>query len=290
MFKLEEKMSIQLSIRNYIIITLGLLISAVGLNLFLIPAKIIGGGVSGISSLVFFASGFPIGITYLIINIILILAAIRILGAQFGVKTVYGILALSGFIFLLQSLIKQPIINDDFMAAIIGGALGGAGVGLVFTQGGSTGGTDIIAMLINHYRNISPGRIFITFDLVIIASSWFIFGSLEKIVYGYVTMAVSAYTVDMVLEGAKQSVQFFIFSNQNRRIADRIGAEIKRGVTFINGRGWYSGQNQEILLVVGRKSELPLILRLVRDEDPEAFISVATVMGVYGKGFDRIKL
>ncbi|MBP7460919.1 MAG: YitT family protein [Candidatus Delongbacteria bacterium] len=275
--------------KDYLIITFGLALYTLGLTLFLIPAKIVTGGVAGIATLIYFASDFPIGISYPLMNAALILMAVRILGARFGIRTIYGIIVVSVLVGVFQNYFHQPIIRDEFMACIIGGIMGGIGIGLVFTQGGSSGGTDIIAMIITHYRNISPGRIFIVLDLIIIASSYLVVGSIEKIVYGYVTMAVSAYAVDLVIEGARQSLQVFVFSPKNKEIADRIGTETRRGITFLHGRGWYTESEVEVVMVIVRKQELQQIMRIVKAIDPESFISVASVMGVYGKGFEKIK-
>jgi len=277
------------TIKSYTIITIGLFINAISWNAFLIPSKIVGGGVTGLATLIYFATDIPIFISYLVINAILILLAIKILGKSFGIKTVYAILVLSLFFSILPQFISQPIVNDRFMAAIIGGILGGVGIGIVFTQGGSSGGTDIIALMINKYRNISPGRILLVCDIVIIASSYFLFKSLETIVYGYVTMGVFSYVIDLVLVGSKQSVQIFIFSKNNQQIAERISNEIGRGVTIIKGQGWYTKVDTDILMVIARKYESQNIFKTVKEIDPDAFISLSNAMGVYGKGFDNIK-
>ena len=276
-------------VRTHAIITLGLFLNTLGWTAFLIPAKVVGGGVSGIATLIFFSAKIPVGISYLIINVFLILAAIRILGASFGVKTIFGVVGTAFFLSLLQSLIKQPVVNDEFMATVIGGILTGAGVGIVFTQGGSTGGTDIIAMIINKYKNISPGRIILYLDLVIISSSYFIFGSIEKMVYGYVTMGICSYSIDLVLSGSRQSYQIFVFSKQHEPIAERIGNDVKRGITLLNGQGWYTKENIKILMILARKHEINQISGIIKEIDPDAFISVGSVMGVYGKGFERIR-
>ncbi|MFO7938829.1 MAG: YitT family protein [Bacteroidales bacterium] len=276
--------------QRYAIITLGLLLNALGWTAFLIPAKITGGGITGVSSLIFYASGFPLGISYLVINSILVIIGIKHLGKSFGVKTIYATLVLSLFLSILGSVIDGPIVSEEnFMAAVIGGILAGAGVGIVFSQGGSTGGTDIIAMMVNKYRNISPGKIILYLDVIIISSSFLLFGSIEKIVYGYVTMAITAYAIDMVLTGAKRTVQMFIFSRKHLEIAQRVGSEIGRGITILDGKGWYSQKDSKILLILVRKPESIRIMRIIKEIDPEAFISTANVMGVYGQGFERIK-
>jgi uncharacterized membrane-anchored protein YitT (DUF2179 family) len=277
------------TIRTHLIITFGLLITAVGWTAFLIPAQITGGGITGVSTLIFFATGFPMGIVYLIINSVLVIVSIKILGRNFGVKTIFSVLILSFLFSVLQHYITKPIVSDAFLSTVIGGILGGAGVGIVFTQGGSTGGTDIIAMIINKYRNISPGRIILYCDIFIIASSFLIFHSPEKLVYGYVAMGISSYTIDLLFTGSKQSVQMFIFSKKYDAIADRIGKEVGRGVTIIDGKGWYSGEETKVLLVLVRKPEASQIFRIIKDVDQSAFMSVNNVMGVYGQGFERIR-
>lgn len=217
------------------------------------------------------------------------------LGASFGVKTIFGVTVGAILLSVLQMLIKQPVVDDKFMSTIIGGAIAGVGLGIVFTQGGSTGGTDIIAMIINKYRNISPGRIIMLCDVFIIGSSFLVLLDLdpakriETIVYGYVTMAITAYSLDAVLSGSKQSVQVFVFSKNFSEIANRITSELNRGVTVVDGQGWYSKENQKVLITLVRKHEANDVYRIIKEVDPEAFISVASVMGVYGKGFEHIR-
>ncbi|MGD9977349.1 MAG: YitT family protein [Bacteroidales bacterium] len=281
--------------RSYVIIVFGLVLYALSWTAFLIPHKITGGGVSGIGAMVYYATGIPMGYTYFIINIGLILIAIKMLGASFGVKTVFGVTVGAILLSAFQALIKQPVVADRFMSTIIGGAIAGAGLGIIFTQGGSTGGTDIIAMIINKYRNISPGRIILMCDIFIVGSSYLVLLDLdpakriETIVYGYVAMAITAYSLDAVLSGSKQSVQVFIFSKRYGEIADRITNELNRGVTVIDGQGWFSKETQKVLITLVRKHEANDVYRIIKEIDAEAFISVASVMGVYGKGFERIR-
>lgn len=283
------------TVRSYAIIVFGLLLYAVSWTAFLIPHKITGGGVSGIGALVYYATGIPMGYTYFLINVGLILLAIKMLGANFGVKTIFGVTVGAFLLSLLQMTIKVAVVEDKFMSTIIGGALAGVGLGVVFTQGGSTGGTDIIAMIINKYRNISPGRIIMLCDVFIIGSSFLVLLDLdpakriETIVYGYVAMAITAYSLDAVLSGTKQSVQVFVFSKRYQDIADRITSEINRGVTVVDGMGWYTKESQKVLISLVRKHEVSDMYKIIKEVDPEAFISVATVTGVYGRGFERIR-
>ncbi|WP_372933137.1 YitT family protein [Mariniphaga sediminis] len=278
------------ALKDYIFITFGLLLFALGWLVFLIPSEITGGGISGVGAVLYFAAKIPVSATYLSINVVLVLIAIKILGANFGVKTIYSILTLSLFFALFQGLVKEPIVDDMFLSAVLGGMACGIGLGVVFSQGGSTGGTDIFAMIVNKYRNISPGRIILYCDAIIIASSYFVFQSPEKLVYGYVSMWVVSYSLDSFLSGANRSAQMFIVSKKYEKIADFINNEAIRGVTILDGTGWYTRENSKIIMSVVRKKETSLIFRKIKEIDPEAFITMASVMGVYGKGFDKIKL
>jgi uncharacterized membrane-anchored protein YitT (DUF2179 family) len=255
----------------------------------LIPAEVVGGGISGLSAALFYATKIPMEYWYLAINTLLILIAIKTMGTNFGIKTVYSIIVITIFLNLQQRFIHQKIISDVFLSTVLGGALAGAGIGIVFTQGGSTGGTDILALLINKYRDISPGKIILYCDIIIISSSFFIFNNLEKLVYGFVNMAVVAYTIDLVLDGAKQSVQIMIFSKKHNEIADAIANRLSRGVTLIDSEGWYSKQPGKVVMTIVRKNEAQDVHRIVKEIDQEAFISQGAVMGVYGKGFEKIK-
>lgn len=286
---MEQKRKIWNEIRSHAIIAFGLFLYVIAWTAFLIPNKIVGGGVSGIASMVFFATKFPVGITYLIINAFLLLFAVRILGMKFAIRTMYGVLVLTLLFTVFQPLITEPVINDLFMATVIGGFFAGAGIGIVFWQGGSSGGTDIIVMSINKYKNISPGKLVMFTDVFIIASSYLILHSIERIVYGVVTLALTSYAIDFVLSGSRQSYQVFIFSKRYESIASRISSELRRGVTLLEGQGWYSKEKSQVLMIVLRKSETADLMRIIKQEDPSAFISMGSVMGVYGQGFERIK-
>ena len=277
-------------IRDYLTITFGLMVFTLGWSLFIIPAEITGGGIAGIAAVVFYSTHIPVSITYFIINIILVGIAIKVLGASFGVKTLISMGLVTLFFALFQELNIQPIIDDLFLSAVLGGIFSGVGLGIVFTRGASTGGTDIIAMIVNKYRNISPGRVILYCDVLIIASSYFVFQSVEKLVYGYVVMWVVSYSVDAFLNGATKSAQMFIFSSKHEEIADSVLKENKRGVTVIDGKGWYTKEPVKIVMTVVRKKETSSIFRKIKQIDPDAFVTMGSVMGVYGKGFDKIKL
>ncbi|HPF93301.1 MAG TPA: YitT family protein [Tenuifilaceae bacterium] len=281
--------------KSYSIITIGLAIFALAWTAFLIPHRITGSGVSGIGAIVYYATEIPVGYTYFVINIALLLVAIKILGANFGIKTVFGVSVAALLLSVLQSVIHLPIVEDKFLSTLIGGGLGGVGLGIIFTQGGSTGGTDIIAMIVNKYRNISPGRVILICDIFIIGSSFLVLTEMEPakrietIVYGYVAMAIQAYAIDSVLSGNRQSVQVIIFSQYFGQIADRITQQMGRGATVIDGVGWYTKENQKVVITVVRKHEASDLYRMIKEIDSKAFISVASVMGVYGKGFEQIR-
>jgi uncharacterized membrane-anchored protein YitT (DUF2179 family) len=276
-------------VRSYAVITLGLFVMALGWTAFLIPNEILGGGVSGISTLIFWVTGLPVGVSVFAINAVLLVFGLRILGRGFGIKTIYSIVVLSGFYALLQYYIREPFVTDKFLASIVGAGMAGSAMGFIFTLGGSTGGTDIIALIVNKYKNISPGRVILLLDVFIISSSYLVFRSIEPLVYGFVVMGVTSYTIDLIITGNKQSVQLFIFSKHAALIADRIGNELGRGVTFIRGVGWYTKTENDILMIIVRKTEYQQVFRIVKEEDPEAFLSLSMVMGVYGIGFDTIR-
>lgn len=286
---MNNKRNIWSEIRSHIIIAFGLFLYVIAWSAFLIPNQIVGGGVSGVSALVFFATKFPLGLSLLIINSVLVLGAIKILGLKFGLRTMYGVLLLTVFFTIFQPLITKPVIPDLFMATVIGGFLAGLGIGIVFSQGGSSGGTDIIVMVINKYKNVSPGKLVMYTDVLIIASSYILFHSIERIVYGVVTLALTSYAIDFVLSGSQQSYQVFVFSKRFESIAARISSELRRGVTLLEGQGWYSKEKAQVLLIVLRKSETADLMRIIKQEDPHAFISMGSVMGVYGQGFEKIK-
>ena len=284
------------TLREYLVITLGLLTYTMGWTCFLIPMKITGGGASGIGSLIYYLTGFPVGYSFLIFNVLLIGIAMKVVGANFGVKTIYAVIVASALLAVEQLLITQPVLpNDRLLSSIIGGLMSGLGIGIAFSQGGSTGGTDIVAMLWCKYHNVSPGRVILATDAIIISSAFFVLADLsftqrvENIVYGYLVMAVNSYAIDTYLNGIKQSLQVFIFSKDYEKVADRITADLHRGVTVVDGTGWYTKENTKVIITMLRKHEVNDLYKLVKQVDPNAFLSVASVMGVYGQGFENIR-
>ncbi|MFA5849429.1 MAG: YitT family protein [Bacteroidales bacterium] len=287
-------------VKEYVIITFGLLLYAIGWSVFLIPNGLVGGGVTGISAIIFYSTGFPVSYSFFLINAVLLGIGLKILGKAFGVKTFYAIIIITVFLDIIPGLVPQELINDiaigngKLLSAIMGGACAGVGIATTFTQGGSSGGTDIVALIVNKYRNVSPGRIILLIDIIIIASSIIIPSDeslglrIAVIIYGYMLITVTSYTVDLVLSGARQSIQIFIFSKKYEEVADKITA-IGRGVTVINAQGWFTKQEGKVLMVIVRRTESNYVFRVVREVDKEAFLSVGNVMGVYGKGFDEMK-
>lgn len=277
-------------VKSYVLIVVGLTLNALGWVAFLIPAQVVGGGVTGIGAVVYYLTDFPMGLTVLIINMLLVILGMRVLGLQFAVKSIFGIGAISVLLIFLPRLFQGPIVEDRFMAALIGGALAGAGIGIAIANGGNSGGTDIIALIVTKYRTITPGRVILYIDILIIASSYFINRELETIVYGYVVMAVTTYAMDLLIEGRRQSYQLTIVSNCSSQVADAIGKQIGRGITIYKGTGWYSGEDKDVLMCVCQRYDKGRLLKLVNQTDPEAFITMGKVSAVFGKNFDRLKM
>lgn len=287
---MKKTFNFWIELKNYSIITVCLFGMALGWTAFLIPNHMLGGGVSGIATVIYWVTGISTGITIFAINAVLILISFKNLGWRFGLKTIYCIIIMSLLFSLLQKVFgDKPLISDKFLAAVIGGGISGLSNGLIFVMGGSTGGTDIITMLVNKYRNISLGRFTLIMNVVIIVCSLFVFRSVETFIYSFVNLMINSYCLDLTLTGSKQSVQMFIFSSKSAILANIIGNELHRGVTVLKGVGWYTQTEFEILMVIVRKSELQSVIRVVKREDEKAFVSVNTVMGVYGKGFDVMK-
>ena len=304
--------------KEYLLITLGLTLYALGWALFLTPNNMLGGGVTGFSALLqYVTNGFiPLSVTYFVLNVLLLIIGTKILGTGFGVKTIYAIIMTSIMLELTQHLFNGT--NPEFaefaefagyfadqgkiVCAVLGGIMAGVGIGLSMSQGGSTGGTDIIALIWCKFKPASPGKIILIIDVMIILSSLFLpvkyaGGELLEpapkvalVIFGLMQVAVCGYAIDLYISGSKQSVQVFIFTKDVEKMADAIAFDMKRGVTVLPAKGWYSKEDKEVIMVVTRKSDLNLLLRYVKTIDSEAFMSISTVMGVYGQGFDTIKV
>ena len=278
--------------RDYLMIALGMILYGIGWTVFLLPNDITTGGVPGIASIVFWATGFPVQYTYFLINAVLLMLALKILGFKFSIKTIFAVFTLNFFLSLIQELTAGMHLLQDqpFMACVLGASFCGSGIGIAFSSNGSTGGTDIIAAIINKYRDITLGRVMMICDMIIITSSYFVLKDWEKVVYGFVTLYVCSFVLDQIVNSARQSVQFFIISDKYEEIAKHIQVYPHRGATVINASGFYTGKEIKMLFVLAKKRESTIIFRLIKDIDPNAFVSQSAVIGVYGEGFDRIKV
>ena len=278
--------------RDYLMIALGMILYGIGWTVFLLPNDITTGGVPGIASIVFWATGFPVQYTYFLINAVLLMLALKILGFKFSIKTIFAVFTLTFFLSLIQKLTADMHLLQDqpFMACVLGASFCGSGIGIAFSSNGSTGGTDIIAAIINKYRDITLGRVMMICDMIIITSSYFVLKDWEKVVYGFVTLYVCSFVLDQIVNSARQSVQFFIISDKYEEIAKHIQVYPHRGATVINASGFYTGKEIKMLFVLAKKRESTIIFRLIKDIDPNAFVSQSAVIGVYGEGFDRIKV
>ena len=300
---LFKNKNIEREVKDYFFITLGLLLFAFGWTVFLLPYQIVTGGVTGVAAIIYYATGIEIEYSYFIINALLLIVGLKILGWRFLMKTIYAIFMISFLLWLFQELLQGPdgkiiqILGEgqDFMSLLIGCTFTGSSLAIVFYNNGSTGGTDIIAASVNKYYNISLGQVLILVDLVIIGSCFFIpqFGDgvarIHKVVFGLCTMVIENFVLDYVNNTMRQSVQFMIFSKKHEEIAHAIGTEMDHGVTILDGHGWYTGQDMQVLCILARKRESPQMFRIIKSIDPRAFVSVGSVIGVFGEGFDPIK-
>ena len=296
-------------VKEYALITLGILMYVMAWCVFLAPNNLVGGGVTGIAAIIQYATHgkITIGYTYFTVNAVLLLLAIRTLGKGFSAKTICAMVLASVGLNVFQSIIPHEVIqslaldNGKLISAVMGAIIVGVGIGISMSQGGSSGGTDIIALMINKKHNISPGRLMMMMDVVIILSSMLfpsytedgtlmpLTDKIVTIVYGYLMVGIENMSLDMYLSGTKQSVQLFVLSKKYAEIADYITTELKRGVTVLDGKGWFTKQQAQVLMIITRRSDLNLFLRAIKSIDSSAFLSVSNVMGVYGEGFDTIK-
>lgn len=291
-------------IRDYVNITLGLMLYTFGFTVFLLPYEIVTGGISGVGAIVFYATKFPVQYTFFIINAILIIAALKILGWKFLTKTIYATFALTFFLEIAQGIVVQSdghfykLLGEgnDFMSLVLGCMITGTALAIVFLNNGSTGGTDIVAAVINKYHNISLGKALIIIDVCIIGSSMFIssFGPIQNrcqmVVFGLCTMVIECLMLDYVMYWQRQSVQFLIFSKKYQEIAHAIATSTDHTMTILDGHGYWTGKPTKVICLLAKKRESLHIFRLIKTIDPNAFVSQSSVIGVYGEGFDQIKV
>lgn len=285
-------------LKDYVAITFGLVCYAFGWVAFMLPYQISTGGLTGISALIYYVTGIEIQVSYFILNGILMIFALKILGPKFCIKTLYAIPILTFFLWFFQVIMKDDAGNlplllgpgQEFMATVIGAGMLGFGIGIVFINNGSTGGTDIIAWIINKYKDVTLGRLIMYCDIVIISSCYLVFNDWKRVLFGFTVLFIMTIVIDYVVNSNRQSVQFLIFSKKHEQIAETISTELHRGVTLLDGTGWYSKQNIKVVVVLAKKSQSLEIFRLVKDIDENAFISQSNVVGVYGEGFDKLRL
>ncbi len=284
-------------LKDFFAINLGMATYALGWAAFLLPYHITTGGMTGMFAILYYLTKFPISAAVLISNAILLIIAYKPLGWKFVGKSAYAAIALSFFLEMGQQMMTDEAGNlmqvlgegQDSMACVLGAILNGLGIGIVFLSGGSTGGWDIIAALVNKYRNISFGRALLILDFLVIASCWPIFHDVRMVVFGYVTLVVYTYALDMLINSARQDIQFIIFTNKPNEISQRIISETCHSVTSMDGEGFYSHQNIKVLITIVHKREAVTILRMIKETDPGAFVSQSRAEGVYGNGFKTIR-
>lgn len=279
--------------KDYAMITIAMLSYCIGWSIFLLPNNITTGGVPGIASILEWSPlHIPAQTSYFVINAGLLLMAFKILGWKFCVKTVYAVVVLTVSLAVTRDYTTQMHLLHDqpFMASVLGAVFCGCGVGLGLSSNGSTGGTDIIAAIINKYRDISLGRVIMICDVIIITSSYVVLKDWERVIYGYVVLYITAFCIDQVVNSMRRSVQFFIISDKHEEIGRRINMDPHRGCTVIDAHGFYSGKDVKMLFVLAKRRESAKIFQLIDEIDPTAFVSQSAVIGVYGEGFDRFKV
>lgn len=296
--------SLMHSAKDYVFIVFGLVLYALGFTAFILPHAVVIGGVAGIGTLVYFATGglIPVAVTQYGVNLILLAMAYKVVGRSFVMRTIFGATVISLSIGMLEGyfMSNPPLIPDISMSVILGAIVCGMGVGTIFIHNGSSGGTDIVAAMVSKVSNVSIGRTMIFVDVTIVMLSLFlpfegdfqsrIQARVPTIVYGWVVTFIIAYLTDMIINTNRQATQFYIFSTKWEEIADAVIREAHRGVTVIDGEGWYTKKKVKVLMVWCRKIESVTIFRIVKSIDENAFITQTNANGVYGNGFDHLKV
>ena len=280
-------------VRDYTVITIAMLLGVVGLNLFLLPNQITMGGIMGVASIVYWGTGIPAQDTYFVLNAVLLIAALRVLGWRFCAKTIYAVVVFTVGSTVLQGIMPPGLhllADQKFMACMVGAVFMGTSVGLGLSAGGSTGGSDVVAAMIHKYRDVSLGHIILFCDLAIITSSYVVLRDWEKVLYGYVLLFIISFCVDHVVNSLRRSVQFFIISDKYQEIGEAINKIADRGCSTLNGNGFYTKKGIKVIFCIAKKSESSFIFDLIDEIDPNAFVAQSAVIGVYGQGFDRVKV
>ncbi|MGM9764395.1 MAG: YitT family protein [Candidatus Cryptobacteroides sp.] len=276
---------------DYIQLTVGTLLYCVGWTSFLIPNGITSGGLTGLCTTIQFGLGIPVGISFPILNTCLLILGFLFLGKAFGFRTIY-VIALSSVLFkvLPGFPVLEVLMEEKLLVCLLGAGLEAVGIGITLNKGGSTGGTDIIAMLVNKYWPVSPGRVYLICDIFIVSLIFLLPDKgIVDIIYAVVVMVTFSLSVDYVLMGTKSSVQILVFSSKYGEIADHMIHDMNRGVTALDSVGWYTQKEGKVLLIVARKQEMNNVIRAIKEIDKSAFISVSTAKSVYGEGFEEVK-
>lgn len=289
-------------LKDYALISVGVILYAMGVTVFMLPYSLTTGGVAGVASIVYYATGIEVQVTYIFINAALLIAAIKVLGLRFCLKTIYAVFFMTFVLWLLQRIVEVPdpnhpgemmlqkfIGDESFMACVLGAILCGIGVAVCFENNGSTGGTDIIAAIVNKYKTMSLGSVIMACDVVIISSCYFIFHDWFRVIYGFVMLFICSTTIDYWMRRRHQSVQFMIFSRNPDAIADAI-VKMHHGVTMLDGQGWFTHTDRKVIVSVVRRREQFMMQRMIKSIDPYAFVSMTDASGVWGEGFDQIKV
>ena len=289
-------------LKDYAIITFGVFLYAIGVTVFMLPYGLTTGGVAGAASIIYYVTGVEVQVTYIIVNILLLIIAVKVLGVRFIIKTIYAVALMTFVLWLLQRLIEVPdpanpgmmmlpkyIGDESFMACVLGAIFEGVGLALCFEHNGSTGGTDIIALIVQKFRKTSLGSILMVCDIIIISSCYFVFHDWFRVIYGFVLLFISSMTLDYCIRRRHQSVQFMIFSRNPDAIADAI-VETHHGVTVLDGEGWYTHTDRKVIVSIIRRREQAMMQRMIQQIDPYAFVSMTDASGVWGEGFDAIKV
>ena len=285
-------------VSDYLLLLVGAMFYTVGWGAFMLPYQITIGGVAGVSSIVYFVANIPADYVYFVINAVLMLSALKVLGFKFMLKTIFTIVSVTLMLRVVQTLLMQddgtllqlmgP--SESFMACILGSVLTGLGLGFIFIHNGSTGGTDIVAAIVNKYRSdVSLGRVLTICDIVIVSSCYFIFYDWRRVVFGFCTLFVMYYVMDYFMERQRHSVQFFIVTKKYDEISHAINEKVDRGCTLLTSEGSYTHEQSKVVMCLARRYESDRIFELINEIDPNAFVSMSRVVGVFGEGFARMQ-
>lgn len=271
---------------SYLGILLGVVVTAFGLSFFLVPNKIAAGGVSGLATVLFYTLNIPMGLTMILLNVPLFILSLRIVGPMFGVKTLFGSIAISVLVDLMNQ-VAVSLTTDPLLSAIYGGGIAGIGLGLAFRFGGSTGGTDMAAQLVARYLPMSVGQALLFVDGIVILLTGFAFGP-ELALYALLSVFVTTKAIDLIQEGQSYAKAVLVISDHSEAIARRVMQDMDRGVTGLQARGLYTGINREVLLITVGRTEIAKVKDIVREIDSRAFVVISDVHEVLGEGFRRL--